>query len=73
MVFPGCAPRVVPSDPDDDPVVHTAVVGQADALGTLNRDFYDPAVRDYCRARGVLIAGDVDLLNLLRPAKKPSE
>src|SRR5579863_5889220 len=26
MVFPGPAPRVVPSDPDDDPVVHTAVV-----------------------------------------------
>jgi putative PIN family toxin of toxin-antitoxin system len=37
IVFPGPAPRVVLSDPDDDPVVHTAVVGSADVLCTLNR------------------------------------
>jgi putative PIN family toxin of toxin-antitoxin system len=65
-VFPGPAPRVVPADPDDDPVVHTAVVGRADALCTLNRDFFNPLVRDYCRDRGVLIANDVELLGLLR-------
>jgi len=29
IVFPGPAPRVVPSDPDDDPVVHAAVIGRA--------------------------------------------
>src|SRR5580692_8127384 len=34
MVFPGPAPRVVPSDVDDDPVVHTAVVGEAEILCT---------------------------------------
>ncbi|MGA2738673.1 MAG: putative toxin-antitoxin system toxin component, PIN family [Bryobacteraceae bacterium] len=45
IVFPGPAPRMVPSDPDDDPVVHTAVVGRADVLCTLNRHFYNPAVR----------------------------
>src|SRR6266700_2697088 len=66
MIFPGPAPRVVLSDPDDDPVVHTAVIGQAHALCTLTRHFYNPAVRDYCRDRGVLIASDVDILNLLR-------
>jgi putative PIN family toxin of toxin-antitoxin system len=66
IVFPGPAPRVVPSDPDDDPVVHTAVIGRADALCTLNRDFYNPLVLDYCRERGVLIATDVDILGLLR-------
>lgn len=66
VVFTGPAPRVVPSDPDDDPVVHTAVVGQADALCTLNRHFYDPSVRKYCRERGVLIASDVEILSLLR-------
>jgi putative PIN family toxin of toxin-antitoxin system len=66
VVFPGPAPLVVPSDPDYDPVVHTAVVGQADALCTLNRDFYHPFVRNYCRERGVLIANDVELLSLLR-------
>jgi len=66
VVFPGPAPRVVLSDPDDDPVVHTAIVGRADALCTLNRDFYDPSVGDYCKERGVLIANDVDILRLLR-------
>jgi predicted nucleic acid-binding protein len=66
IVFPGPAPRVVPADPDDDPVVHTAVVGRADALCTLNRDFFNPLVRDYCRERGVLIANDIELLSLLR-------
>ena len=66
LVFPGPAPRAVPSDPDDDAVVHTAVVGRADALCTLNRDFYDPSVLEYCHERGVLVARDVDILRLLR-------
>src|SRR5579859_5537696 len=70
VVFPGPAPRVVPSDPDDDPVVHTAVIGRADVLCTLNRDFYNPSVRDYCRKRGVLISNDVDLLRLLRGGRR---
>ena len=34
------------------------VVGRADALCTLNRHFFNPLVRDYCRDRGVLIASD---------------
>ncbi len=67
-VFPGPAPSVVPSDPDDDPAVHTAVVGRADVLCTLNRHFYDPLVLDYCRERGVLMASEVDVLGLLRAA-----
>jgi hypothetical protein len=66
MVFPAAAPRVVPADEEDDPVVHTAVIGGADALCTLNRHFYAPAVVEYCRERGVLIVGDLDLLLTLR-------
>lgn len=66
LIFPGPAPRVVPADPDDDAVVHTAVVGQSDVLCTLNRDFFDSTVRDYCRKRGIIIASDLDLLALLR-------
>jgi hypothetical protein len=73
IVFPGPAPRVVPSGPDDDPIVHTAVIGRADALCTLNRDFYHLSVRDYCRKRGVLIANDIDILDLLRSRKQLSE
>ena len=66
MVFPGPAPRVVPSDPDDDPIVHAAVIGRAGILCTLNRDFFHSSVLNYCRERGVLIARDVDTLHLLR-------
>lgn len=71
VVSPGPAPRVVPGDPDDDPVVHTAVAGRADALCTLSRDFFHPLVRTYRRERGVLIANDVELLSLLR-GQEPS-
>ena len=70
MVFPGPAPQVVASDPDDDPVVHTAVAGHADILCTLNRDFYHPNVVEYCSARGVLISSGTDLLNFLRSEEK---
>lgn len=66
MVFPGPAPRVVPSDVDDDPVVHTAVVGRAEILCTLNRDFYHASVLEYCKARGVLVGSDVVILDFLR-------
>ena len=66
IVFPGPAPSVVTSDADDDPVVHTAVVGRADVLCTLNRHFFHPSVLDYCRQRGVLVATDVEMLDFLR-------
>jgi hypothetical protein len=69
MVFPGPAPRIVPSDPDDDPVVHTAVVGQAEILCTLNRDFYHASVLEYCKERGVLVGSDVAIVDLPRRRK----
>ena len=66
IVFPGLSPRVVPSDADDDPVVHTAVVGRADLICTLNRHFFHPSVLDYCQQRGILVATDVEMLDFLR-------
>jgi hypothetical protein len=69
MVFPGPAPRIVPADVEDDPIVHTAVMGAADALCTLNRHFFAPNVIEYCRERGILLANDVDLLRALRSQK----
>ena len=75
-VFPGPAPAVVPSDADDDPVVHTAVVhttvvGRADVLCTLNRHFYHPSVLAYCNQRGVTIGSDVEILRLVRRPQQP--
>jgi hypothetical protein len=66
IIFPGPAPRIVPSDADDDPVVHTAVVGRAEILCTLNRDFFHTSVLEYCKERGVLVGSDVAILDLLR-------
>ncbi len=40
MIFPGPVPPVVAADPADDPVLHTAVVGRADVLCTLERHFF---------------------------------
>jgi putative PIN family toxin of toxin-antitoxin system len=71
LVFPGPAPRVVPADEEDDAVVHTAVIGNADALCTLNRHFYAAPVVQYCKDRGVLLASDVDLLRTFRAGEKP--
>jgi putative PIN family toxin of toxin-antitoxin system len=73
MVFPGHAPRIVPDDADDDPVVHTAIVGKADILCTLNSDFYHATVVDYCRERGVFIADDVEVLDLLRRRRRANQ
>lgn len=73
IVFPGIAPRVVPADEEDDPVVHTAVVGRADVLCTLNRHFFAPVVVEYCKERGILLCSDVDLLRVLRGANPTSE
>jgi putative PIN family toxin of toxin-antitoxin system len=66
MIFPGPAPRVVLADEDDDAVVHTAVIGRADVLCTLNRHFFTPAVSKYCKDRGILICTDVELLKAVR-------
>ncbi len=66
MVFPGPAPRVVPSYVYDAPFDHTAVVGQAYILCTLNRDFFHASVLEYCKERGVLVGSDVAVLDLLR-------
>jgi putative PIN family toxin of toxin-antitoxin system len=72
IVFPGPAPSVVPSDPDDDPVVHTAVAGPADVLCTSNRHFFHPSVLGYCQQRGVLAGTDTEMLDFLRSQGPPT-
>lgn len=58
--------RVAPHDPDDDPVVATAVAGNADAICTRDRHLRCAEVRDYCAALGIRILTDVELLVELR-------
>jgi uncharacterized protein len=66
LVSPVVHEPVVSADPNDDPVVYTAVVGRADVLCTLDRDFYAPEVLAFCRERGIDIVDDVELLHRLR-------
>ena len=66
--LPSAAPTVVVRDPQDDPVVATAVEGQANVLCTLDRDLRQPAVVAYCGQFQIRILTDVELLNELRIA-----
>ena len=58
---------VVLSDPDDDPVVYTAVDGRADVLCTRDRHLFQPGVIAFCRAHGVRVMNDLESLLRLRP------
>lgn len=65
-VFPGVAPPVVTADPADDPVLATAVAGEASVLCTLDRHFASAAVLEYARVHDIELMNDVELLRRLR-------
>ena len=56
---------VVRKDPNDDPIIYTAVVGKADVICTLDRHFSDPPVLEFCRMRDIRVMSDLELLALL--------
>ncbi len=59
---------VVAADPDDDPVIATAVAGHAEVLCTLDRHLRTAAVIAFCSAHGIQVLTDIGLLHLLRAA-----
>jgi putative PIN family toxin of toxin-antitoxin system len=63
---PPMVDAVVPSDPNDDPIVATAVIAQAQVLSTLDRHLRSPTVISYCAARGIAVLTDLELLGRLR-------
>jgi putative PIN family toxin of toxin-antitoxin system len=65
LVHPVIGSPVVLTDPNDDPVVYAAVCGKADVLCTLDRDFSEPQVVEFCRNRGISILTDVELIHEL--------
>lgn len=65
VVLPVIQQEVVLADPNDDPVVFTAVDGRADVLCAMDRDFYAPNVISFCQERGIEILNDVQLLHRL--------
>jgi putative PIN family toxin of toxin-antitoxin system len=68
MVYPGAAPTVVSADPQDDPVIETALLGQAECLCTLDRHLYAPEVVALLGRHSILVLNDVQLLKRLRSA-----
>jgi len=60
------AEAVVVPDPDDDPIVATAVAGRADILCTLERHLHEANVRAWCVSHGIRVVNDVELLTELR-------
>jgi putative PIN family toxin of toxin-antitoxin system len=61
---------VITADPDDNPILQTAVLGLANILCTLDRHFQHPDVQTYCATQGIRIVTDVELLHLLRETAK---
>ena len=59
-------PRIVPGDPDDDPIVQTAIGGRADVLCTRDSHLLDPAVMQYCSSQDVRILDDIELHRILK-------
>lgn len=66
IVEPLISEPIVRSDPQDDPVLFTAVHGRADVLCTRDRDFYLPEVIAFCRQRAIEVMSELQLLSRLR-------
>ncbi len=64
-VSPLLAEQIVPNDADDDPIVATAVAGQANFLCTLDKHLRCQEVVDYCAGHDIKVVSDVKLLQLL--------
>lgn len=73
LVNPPAATAVakVSTDPDDDPVIATAVAGQAEVLCTRDRHLHHANARAYCASHGIQVLTDIELLRLLRAAAIP--
>ena len=63
--LPEVSPAVV-SDPDDDPILQTAIVGHADILCTRDEAFRHEVVERVCTAHGITILDDITLLQEFR-------
>jgi uncharacterized protein len=63
--LPDVSPAIV-RDPDDDPILQTAIVGRADVLCTRDDAFRHEVVERVCASNGIRILDDITLLHELR-------
>jgi putative PIN family toxin of toxin-antitoxin system len=65
-VLPAAVAAVVAKDPDDDPIVATAIIAQASYLCTRDQHLFSGSVVEYCAARGISVVSDIELLSRLK-------
>lgn len=65
VALPAEIPSIV-SDPDDDPILQTAIIGQAGVLCSRDVAFRATAVETVCAAHGIRVLDDVTLMHELR-------
>jgi uncharacterized protein len=66
--LPEISPAIV-SDPDDDPILQTAIVGHAGVLCTRDDAFRHEVVERICTVHSIRILDDITLLQELRLLK----
>jgi len=66
MVEPSVASVAIVSDPDDDPILQTAIAGHADVLCTRDEAFRHEIVGRMCQAHGIRVLDDITLMRELR-------
>ena len=66
LVHPLSVPEKLLRDPADEPVLGTALAGNADVICTRDADFFTEEVRRFSAARGIQILSDLELLRALR-------
>jgi putative PIN family toxin of toxin-antitoxin system len=64
--LPADVPAIVPGDPKDNPIVMTAVAGNAEVLCTLDKHLREATVAAFCSNNGMRVVRDAELLAELR-------
>src|SRR5437588_8567984 len=59
---PSATASPVSTDPDDDPVIGTAIAGTAEILCSNDRHLHQPNVKAHCAAHGIQVLTDIELL-----------
>jgi uncharacterized protein len=58
--------RIVPADPNDDPIVAAAILGKAEVICTWDNDFFEASVLRRLAQFGIEVLRDGELLRRLR-------
>ena len=66
LVHPVSVPENLLRDQADEPVLGTALAGNADVICTRDAHFFAEEVQHLCVQRGIQILTDLDLIRLLR-------